>query len=317
MKRGLVLVGFIFLLIIISFVSALPDLTVTNITYDGEGSVFYIRFCIKNIGDEFPGPFNLSYSGDLGILETKYFSTFSPDAEESCNSYSSDLNLGVSPPIFEVFIDLENKIIESNESNNIKTLNLSILIDELHLSFSDLDSLNEILITENIAEWTFERSQSDEFEIPKNSGDGCDPSVFVGNVMLHTGDYVHSTIEEATARISVIELSEKIENRGFLEDFIKCALLQGTNLRGKRFEGNNYLYGKVSEYSHLKGEFESDYHIWYIGNKIIMLSYEDVHSVQGEDLLIAYFDKAPSELIAPPGLIEIIINWFRKLFGGE
>jgi len=173
-------------------------------------------------------------------------------------------------------------------------------------------NLSKFLILENISLWSFENGSGLITDIPAT------PEGLSRSYTIYESTYT-SGVEDA--KVEVAQFFSGVVNEDFLKDFIRLAVENRfVNIQSKTFDNKTYLYAESTEKETMVGsETTKTYTIsnyyWYNGDKIVAISSRKDYSNETKEILTTYMNKYPSELTAPQGFVEWIVNFFRNLFG--
>ncbi len=335
--------GIVLLMSFVVSVSALPDLTISrlekvlNNKYYNEDHLLVLKFCHKNIGTSVSQAVSIEASYFINNLSTNSGALQSGEAdilnagEEKCGSWPMDgfslslLNESNSVT-FRFTLDPENKMEESNKMNNIREISYSadeiaMIKETKPLTEEEISEeivarnliLSQFFIDEDFLDWTYHPGF-----IYYNQSSPC----LSENFIQYSADYIKNLEDEAVA-VLILDFPSEIENQKILEDLIRCNVQQNINLQSKTFSDNTYIFAKIPQTSTLSDgtqrTFNTDHLLWYNGKKIVYLMYygNSFNFDIGKQILSAYFEKYPSELVAPPNLFQKILDFFRRLFGAE
>jgi len=171
--------------------------------------------------------------------------------------------------------------------------------------------LNQFFINKSFGNWTYQPGV-----IYYNQSSPCLPEKFT----QYDADYLKNP---EGVHALVLIFPSKIENQALLENLVKCNAQRDIKFQSKTSHSNTYLFAKIPQtlmYSNGTQEtLNTDNILWYNGTKIIYLMYygNSFNSDTGNQLLNSYFDKYPSELVAPPGFFQKLVDFFRRLFGAS
>ncbi len=179
-------------------------------------------------------------------------------------------------------------------------------------------NLSQFLIFGNIGRWSFDNGSGQVTHILAS------PKGLSREYTIYENTY---TSGEEDAKVEVAQFSSGVVNEDFLKDFIRIAIgHRFVNIKSKTFDNKTYLYAESTEKETTLGNsfsgesgttktYTISNYNWYSGDKIVAISSRKDYANDTEQLLTAYLNKYPSELTAPQGFIEKIVNFFRNLFG--
>jgi hypothetical protein len=172
--------------------------------------------------------------------------------------------------------------------------------------------INQFFINENFSDWIYQPGV-----IYYNQSSPC----LSENFTNYDATYLKSATEGVHALI--FDFPSKIENKAIIENLIKCNVQQNIGLQSKTSGSNTYIFAKIPQTSTssdgTQETINTDHILWYNGTKIIYLMYygNSFNSDTGKQILNAYFSKYSSELVAPPGFFQRLVDFFRNLFSKQ
>ena len=101
-----------------------PDLTIGGIKAVGQqGSPWYIYYTVVNSGTEYSTPCKVTLLQDGAIMETVLIDSIAPGdgIDHKC---MNKLTPSIEPHAYEVRVDSDNSVVESDEQNNSRTVQL-------------------------------------------------------------------------------------------------------------------------------------------------------------------------------------------------